>query len=89
MKITSMTQGKWGNIVAFFDVEITEGITAKGFKLIEKDNQLIVGTPSVKKDDGTYNNIVRFDKVQYLTLLNRAKEYYEKGGTKYLDPITF
>ena len=45
MKISRMTKGEWGKIRAFFDVEVVEGVTAKGFKLIEGEKGLFVGNP--------------------------------------------
>ena len=94
MKITRMTKGEWGKIRAFFDVEIVEGITVCGFKLIQgtqgQGDHLFVGVPSVKKKDDSYDDIVRLDKIQYITLNKTANEYYEKGGDqRENDPIPF
>ena len=93
MKVIRMTKGEWGNIKAFFDVEIVEGVTIKGFKLIHGEKglgALFVGVPSIKKKDDTYDQIVVLDKMQYITLNNVAKEYYEKGGDpRENDPIPF
>ena len=91
MKITRMTKGEWGHVRAFFDVEIIEGVTVKGFKLITKDDRLMLVTASVKKkDDSGYDQIVNLDKMQYITLNNLANDYYNNGGdSREDDPIPF
>jgi DNA-binding cell septation regulator SpoVG len=44
---------------AFFDIETTEGITIKGFTLIEGTKGLFVGMPSEKgRDDKYYDKVV-------------------------------
>ena len=91
MKIARMTKGEWGYVRAYFDVEIIEGITVKGFKLIIKDDRLMMVTASVKKkDDSGYDQIVNLDKMQYITLNNLANDYYKNGGDpREDDPIPF
>ena len=91
MTITRMTKGEWGKVRAFFDVEVVEGITVKGFKLIVKDDRLMLVTASVKKkDDSGYDQIVILDKMQYITLNNLANDYYKNGGDpREDDPIPF
>tara|TARA_Y100001973_G_C5177390_1_gene322820 strand:- start:302 stop:595 length:294 start_codon:yes stop_codon:yes gene_type:complete len=94
LKITRMTKGEWGKIRAFFDVEIVEGITVSGFKLIQGEqgqgNHLFVGVPSVKKKDDSYDQIISLDKMQYITLNKVANEYYENGAdSKEKEPIPF
>ena len=61
MEIARMTKGSWGKIVAFFDLKI-QGMTIKGWKLISGNDGLFVGVPSIKKEDGTYDNQVLVDK---------------------------
>ena len=60
MKIVRMTKVEYGKIIAFFDIETSEGLVIKGFKLIRMDEEnIFVGSPS-KKDgsDDKYNDIV-------------------------------
>ena len=84
-----MTKGEWGKIRAFFDVEVVEGVTAKGFKLIEGEKGLFVGNPSIKKDDG-YEPVVFLEKIQYIALNKLANDYYKDGGdSREDDPIPF
>jgi len=91
MKITRMTKGEWGHVRAFLDIEVVEGITVKGFKLVVKDDRLRLVTASVKKkDDSGYDQIVNLDKMQYITLNNLANDYYKNGGdSREDDPIPF
>tara|TARA_R100001594_G_C3986932_1_gene251468 strand:- start:567 stop:836 length:270 start_codon:yes stop_codon:yes gene_type:complete len=89
MKISRMTKGEWGKIRAFFDVEVVEGVTAKGFKLIEGEKGLFVGNPSIKKEDG-YEPVVFLEKIQYIALNKLANDYYKDGGdSREDDPIPF
>ena len=90
MKIVRMTKGEWGQVRAFFDVEVCEGVTVKGFKLIEKENKLMLVTASVKKKDNIgYDQIVNLDKMQYISLSNLAEDYYLKGDPDADKPIPF
>ena len=73
-----MTKGSWGKIRAFFNVKI-QGITIKGFKLIEGINGKFVGVPSIKKEDDSYDNIVIIDKDVIVDLQKIANDYYEKN----------
>ena len=75
MEIDRMTKGSWGKIKAFFDVKI-QGMTIKGFKLIEGINGMFVGVPSVKKED-KYDNIVVIEEQTMEELRTIANKYYE------------
>ena len=46
-------------LVAFFDVETSEGMIVKGFKIVRGSNGLFVGNPSEysKKDDKYYDTV--------------------------------
>lgn len=57
MKISKINRGSWGKVRAFFDLE-TEGLTIKGFKLVEGINGLFTGFPSEKDKDGEYRDTV-------------------------------
>lgn len=57
VKIERMNKGEWGKIRAFFDIS-TNGFTMKGFKLIQGENNLFVGLPSQKGNDGEYHNTI-------------------------------
>lgn len=78
MEIARMTKGDWGKIRAFFDVKI-QGMTIKGFKLIEGISGMFVGVPSVKKEDDSYDNIVIMDKDAMEELQKVANKHYEEN----------
>ena len=78
MEIARMTNGAWGKIRAFFDVKI-QGMTVKGFKLIEGISGMFVGVPSVKKEDDSYDNIVIMDKDAMEELQKVANKHYEEN----------
>jgi DNA-binding cell septation regulator SpoVG len=78
MEIGRMTKGDWGKIKAYFDVEL-QGITIKGFKLIEGDQGLFVGGPSIRKEDGTYDNICIITEPQKGLLQMSAIKHYEQN----------
>ena len=79
MEIARMTKGDWGKIKAFFDVKI-QGLelTIKGFKLIEGENGMFVGVPSVKKED-KYENIVEVKLSTMEDLKKIAIKHYEEN----------
>ena len=77
MEIPRMTKGSWGKIKAFFDLKVN-GITIKGFKLIEGINGMFVGVPSVKKDE-KYENIVDVEKDIVEELRELANKHYEEN----------
>ena len=77
MEILRMTKGSWGKIKAFFDLKVN-GITIKGFKLIEGINGMFVGVPSVKKDE-KYENIVDVQKDIVEELRELANKHYEEN----------
>ena len=78
MEIARMTKGSWGKIKAFFDVKI-QGMTVKGFKLIEGISGMFVGVPSVKKEDDSYDNIVIIDKDVMVNLQDIANKHYDEN----------
>ena len=84
MKITRMHKGSYGKIRAFFDVETDEGITVKGFKLIEGSDGAWVANPSSKGSDGEYYDLVFVKKELRNTLRDMAVNYYkgESGETQ-------
>ena len=77
MKIARMTKGSWGKIVAFFDIEVS-GVTVKGFKLISGIDGLFIGVPSIKKEDGSYENTVFIEKEKLPILTQAALMEYDK-----------
>ena len=78
MKISRMTKGTWGKIIAFFDLETEEGFTIKGFKIIEGNEGRFVGFPSQKNDDGEYNATVWAENNVKKEVEALANSEYEK-----------
>lgn len=72
MKIVRMFKPeKSEKLKAFFDIETSEGITIKGFTLIQGEKNLFVGAPSSKGKDGKYYDNVILPK-QLKEDLNKA-----------------
>ena len=78
MKIERMTSGSWGKIQAFFDINI-DGMIIKGFKLIEGNDGMFVGMPSVKNKDGEYDQTIYMPKPQSQELCKLAEEHYQNN----------
>ena len=58
MKISKMTTGSWGKIVAFFSIETSEGLIVTGFKLINGSSGKFIGFPSKQEKDGEYKDTI-------------------------------
>jgi stage V sporulation protein G len=63
---------------AFFDVETSEGIIIKGFKLINGSNGLFVSSPDEKGKDGKFYDRVILTKEMKESLEKMAVEEYNK-----------
>ena len=62
LKIDRINKGNWGKVRAFFDLRTEEGVTLKGFKLVEGINGLFVGFPSQKGNDGEFYDTIWAEK---------------------------
>ena len=80
MKISRMNKGEWGKVRAFFDLE-TEGLTIKGFKVVQGSDGLFVGFPSQKDKEGEYKDTVYADKTLKQKLNQLALDYYNRVGS--------
>ena len=78
MEITRITKGDWGKIKAFFDLDVN-GIIVKGFKLIDGNNGMFVGSPSVKNKEGKYDATVIVPKEMQPELQELATKYYKEN----------
>ncbi|MEI7905910.1 MAG: septation protein SpoVG family protein [Bacteroidota bacterium] len=81
MNVVNMKQFSGAkNLKAFFDIETTEGITIKGFKIADGKNGLFVGVPSDqdKTDKGKYWDKVLMSKKLRDKLTEIALEEYSK-----------
>ena len=71
-----MTKGNWGRVKAFFDLK-TDGITIKGFKLVESNEEgHFIGNPNYKGNDGEYHDAVFVEKETRIDILKLAEEKY-------------
>ena len=89
MEIKSMRKGNWGKVRAFFDLLTQEGISIKGFKLIEGNDGMFVGFPSAKgKDEEYYPTVFTEDKILKQNINKLAVDTYGKIHTSE-DPLPF
>ena len=84
MKISRMNKGEWGKVRAFFDLE-TEGLTIKGFKVVQGSDGLFVGFPSQKDKEGEYKDTVYADKTLKQKINQLALDYYNRAGSSKSD----
>jgi DNA-binding cell septation regulator SpoVG len=81
MNVVNMKQFSGSNgLKAFFDLETSEGITIKGFKVAEGKSGLFVGVPSDqdKNDKGKYWDKVLMTKEVKETVTKLAMAEYAK-----------
>lgn len=81
MNVVNMKQFSGSNgLKAFFDLETSEGITIKGFKIADGKNGLFIGVPSDqdKNDKGKYWDKVLMSKEIKEKLTKIALEEYSK-----------
>jgi stage V sporulation protein G len=81
MKIVRMNHLKsnsGGKTAAFFDIQTDEGITIKGFKVVNGSNGLFVSSPDEKGKDGKYYETVILPKEMKDNLQKIALDEYDK-----------
>jgi stage V sporulation protein G len=81
MKIVRMNPLKTdggGKTAAFFDIETNDGITIKGFRLVNGSNGLFLSSPNEKGKDGKYYDSVILPKQMKSELEKIALEEYNK-----------
>ncbi len=81
MKIVRMNKldnSSGGKLAAFFDVQTSDGITIKGFKLVNGSNGLFISSPDEKGKDGKYYETVILPKEMKEALEKTAIEEYNK-----------
>lgn len=84
---------KDGKIVAFADVEVSEGITLKGFRVVNGDKGLFAAVPSrpvTVEGETRYMNLVTFaspsDKEAFLARLLDGYDVWKKA--RHTDPAS-
>lgn len=81
MKITRMnTLGNeaGGKTAAFFDIQTTDEIVIKGFRLVNGANGLFISSPNEKGKDGKYYESVILPKEMKNSLEKLAIEEYNR-----------
>lgn len=63
-------------ILAYFDIETSEGIVIKKFRLIKGNNSMFVAAPNERGKDGRYYDTVYLSKAQKIELHAMASEEY-------------
>ena len=75
-----MSEGSWGKVRAFFDIQTDDGFIIKGLRLVEGVNGKFLAMPSAKGQDGLFYDIVLADKeLKEKVLEISLKEYIKKG----------
>lgn len=83
MKIVRMNPLKSdgsGKTAAFFDIQTNDGITIKGFRLVNGSNGLFMSSPDQKGKDGKYYETVTLPKEMKSELEKMALEEYNKNN---------
>ncbi len=83
MKIIRMNPLKsegGGKTAAFFDIQTKDGITIKGFRLVNGSNGLFMSSPDQKGKDGKYYETVTLPKEMKSELEKMAIEEYNKSS---------
>jgi stage V sporulation protein G len=82
MKIIRMNPLKsegGGKTAAFFDIQTNDGITIKGFRLVNGSNGLFLSSPDQKGKDGKYYETVILPKEMKSELEKMAIEEFNKN----------
>jgi stage V sporulation protein G len=69
-----------GKTAAFFDIQTNDGITIKGFRLVNGSNGLFMSSPDQKGKDGKYYETVTLPKEMKAELEKMAVEEYNKNN---------
>ena len=83
MKIVRMNPLKsdsGGKTAAFFDIQTNDGITIKGFRLVNGSNGLFMSSPDQKGKDGKYYETVTLPKEMKNELEKMAIDEYNSNN---------
>jgi stage V sporulation protein G len=70
-----------GKTAAFFDIQTNDGITIKGFRLVNGSNGLFMSSPDQKGKDGKYYETVTLPKEMKSELEKMAIEEFSNTQT--------
>lgn len=81
MKIVriSKLENSTGKTQAYFDVQTSDGIVLKGFRIVSGTNGLFVSAPNEKGKDGKYYDTVVLPKEMKEELQKTALEEFENS----------
>jgi stage V sporulation protein G len=80
MQIIGMRNVDWNKVKAILTIKTQDGFEIKNCKLVEGTNGLFVASPSVKKKDDGYMDIIWFPKDKRDQLNDMASEIYDPSG---------
>ena len=78
IRINPMKSDSTGKTAAFFDIQTDDGITLKGFRLVNGSNGLFLSTPDQKGKDGKYYETVILPKDMKTELEKIAIDEFNK-----------
>jgi len=78
IRMNPMKSDASGKTAAFFDIQTDDGITIKGFRLVNGSNGLFLSTPDQKGKDGKYYETVSLPKEMKIQLEKMAIDEYNK-----------
>ena len=78
IRMNPMKSDASGKTAAFFDIQTDDGITIKGFRLLNGSNGLFLSTPDQKGKDGKYYETVSLPKEMKSQLEKMAIDEYNK-----------
>jgi len=78
VRINPLKENSNSKTAAFFDIQTSEGITIKGFKLINGPHGLFISAPNQKSKDGKYYDTVIIPKEAIEDLQKTVIDEYNK-----------
>jgi stage V sporulation protein G len=78
VRLNKIDNSAGGKTVSFFDVETSDGIIIKGFRLVNGSNGLFLSAPNEKGKDGKYYDKVILPKDMKDSLEKIAIDEYNK-----------
>ena len=78
IRMNPMKSDASGKTAAFFDIQTDDGITIKGFRLVNGSNGLFMSSPDQKGKDGKYYENVTLPKEMKTGLEKMAIEEFNK-----------
>jgi DNA-binding cell septation regulator SpoVG len=78
VRMNQLNQNGNGKLRAFFDIETSDGIVIKGFRLVSGTNGMFISAPNEKGKDGRYYENVILPQQMKDSLQKMALEEYDK-----------